>query len=135
LRLRFIAIASTLLLALGANAVPPGSDDEIDARLQPYGSVNRVAAVEVAVVEVPAEPLSGAQVYDTYCATCHAMGIGGAPTFADTAAWAPRIAKGMDALMVSTLNGINAMPAKGLCMSCSDDELADAVTHMVDAAR
>jgi len=135
LRLRFIAIASTLLLALGANAVPPGSDDEIDARLQPYGSVNRVAAAEVAVVEVPAEPLSGAQVYDTYCATCHAMGIGGAPTFADTAAWAPRIAKGMDALMVSTLNGINAMPAKGLCMSCSDDELADAVTHMVDAAR
>ncbi len=135
MRLRFIAIASTLLLALGANAVPPGSDDEIDARLQPYGSVNRVAAAEVAVAEVPAEPLSGAQVYDTYCATCHAMGIGGAPTFADTAAWAPRIAKGMDALMVSTLNGINAMPAKGLCMSCSDDELADAVTHMVDAAR
>lgn len=135
MRLRFIAIASTLLLALGANAVPPGSDDEIDARLQPYGSVNRVAAAEVAVAEVPAEPLSGAQVYDTYCATCHAMGIGGAPTFADTAAWAPRIAKGMDALMVSTLNGINAMPAKGLCMSCSDDELAGAVTHMVDAAR
>jgi cytochrome c5 len=135
LRLRFIAIASTLLLALGANAVPPGSDDEIDARLQPYGSVNRVAAAEVAVAEVPAEPLSGAQVYDTYCATCHAMGIGGAPTFADTAAWAPRIAKGMDALMVSTLNGVNAMPAKGLCMSCSDDELAGAVTHMVDAAR
>lgn len=135
MRLRFIAIASTLLLALGANAVPPGSDDEIDARLQPYGSVNRVAAAEVAVAEVPAEPLSGAQVYDTYCATCHAMGIGGAPTFADTAAWAPRIAKGMDALMVSTLNGVNAMPAKGLCMSCSDDELAGAVTHMVDAAR
>jgi cytochrome c5 len=37
--------------------------------------------------------------------------------------------------MVSTLNGIGAMPAKGLCMSCSDNELADAVTYMVDAAQ
>ncbi len=135
MRLRFIAIASTLLLALSANAVPPGSDDEIDARLQPYGTVNRAAVEEVAVVTAPAAPLSGAEVYDTYCATCHAMGIGGAPTFADNAAWAPRISKGMDTLMASTLNGINAMPAKGLCMSCSDDELSDAVIYMVDAAQ
>ena len=135
MRLRFIAIASTLLFALSANAVPPGSDDEIDARLQPYGTVNRAAVEEVMVAAAPAAPLSGAEVYDTYCATCHAMGIGGAPAFADTPAWAPRISKGMDALMVSTLNGINAMPAKGLCMSCSDDELNDAVTYMVDAAQ
>ena len=134
MRLRFIAIASTLLFALSANAVPPGSDDEIDARLQPYGTVNRAAVEEVMVAAAPAAPLSGAEVYDTYCATCHAMGIGGAPAFADTSAWAPRISKGMDALMASTLNGINAMPAKGLCMSCSDDELNDAVIYMVDAA-
>ena len=37
--------------------------------------------------------------------------------------------------MDSTINGINAMPAKGTCMSCSDDELADAVTYMIDAAQ
>jgi cytochrome c5 len=55
--------------------------------------------------------------------------------FADAAAWAPRIAKGMDVLMDSTINGINAMPAKGTCMSCSDDELAATVTYMVDAAQ
>ncbi len=134
MRLRFIAIASTLLFALAANAVPPGSDDEIDARLQPYGSVNRAESLEVAVT-APAAPLTGTQVYDTYCATCHAMGIGGAPAFADVDAWAPRIAKGMDTLMASTLNGINAMPAKGLCMSCSDNELSEAVIYMVDAAQ
>ena len=135
MRLRFIAIASTLLLAIAANAVPPGSDDEIDARLQPFGSVNRTLIEEVAAATAPAAPLSGGEVYDTYCATCHAAGVGGAPTFADTAAWAPRIAKGMDELMLSTLNGINAMPAKGLCMSCSDAELTDAVTYMVDAVQ
>ena len=135
MRLRFIAIAFTALLALAANALPPGTDDEIDARLTPYGTLNRAAVEEVVVATVPAAPLGGAEVYDTYCATCHAMGGGGAPTFADVGAWTPRIAKGMDALMVSTLNGIGAMPAKGLCMSCSDEELADAVTYMVDAAQ
>ena len=63
------------------------------------------------------------------------MALGGAPLFADAAAWAPRIAKGMDVLMDSTINGINAMPAKGTCMSCSDDELAATVTYMLDAAQ
>ena len=112
LRLRFIAIASTLLFAW-PQMRSSGSDDEIDARLQPYGSVNRAESLEVAVT-APAAPLTGTQVYDTYCATCHAMGIGGAPAFADVDAWAPRIAKGMDTLMGSTLNGINAMPARPL---------------------
>lgn len=135
MRMRFVAIAFTALLALAANALPPGTDDEIDARLAPYGMLNRAAVEEVAVAATPAAPLGGAEVYDTYCATCHAGGVGGAPTFADVDAWAPRISKGMDALMVSTLKGIGAMPAKGLCMSCSDNELADAVTYMVDAAQ
>ena len=133
MRLRFIAIASTLLFALAANAVPPGSDDEIDARLQPYGSVNRAESLEVAVT-APAAPLTGTQVYDTYCATCHAM-VSVAPAFADVDAWAPRIAKGMDTLMASTLNGINAMPAKGLACPGSDNELSEAVIYMVDAAQ
>ena len=135
MRMRFVAIVFTALLALAANALPPGTDDEIDARLAPYGTLNRAAVEEVAVAAAPAAPLGGAEVYDTYCATCHAGGVGGAPTFADVDAWAPRISKGMDALMVSTLNGIGAMPAKGLCMSCSDNELADAVTYMVDAVQ
>ena len=85
--------------------------------------------------EVAAGPLSGEEVYDQYCSVCHTSGVGGAPLFADAAAWAPRIAKGMDVLMASTINGINAMPAKGTCMSCSDDELAATVTYMLDAAQ
>ena len=133
--MRFVAIVYTASLALAANALPPGTDDEIDARLTPYGTLNRAAEEEVPVAAAPAAPLGGAEVYDTYCATCHAGGVGGAPTFADVDAWAPRISKGMNALMVSTLNGIGAMPAKGLCMSCSDNELADAVNYMVDAAQ
>ena len=36
--------------------------------------------------------------------------------------------------MDSTLNGINAMPARGTCMSCSDEDLGAAVTYMLEAA-
>lgn len=120
---------------LAVNALPPGTDSEISARLQPAGSVNRAVASDAAATAVAAAPLSGEEVYNQYCSVCHAAGVGGAPLFADVGVWAPRIAKGMDVLMDSTINGINAMPAKGTCMSCSDDELADAVTYMIDAAQ
>ena len=62
-------------------------------------------------------------------------GVGGAPKFGDVAAWAERAEKGMDTLMASTINGINTMPAKGTCMNCSDDELAAAVTYILDNAQ
>ena len=36
--------------------------------------------------------------FNKSCATCHNAGIAGAPKFADAAAWAPRVEKGMDVL-------------------------------------
>jgi cytochrome c5 len=41
----------------------------------------------------------------------------------------------MDTLWDHTLNGLNAMPAKGTCMNCSDEELRAAMEHMVEAAQ
>jgi cytochrome c5 len=38
----------------------------------------------------------------------------------------------METLYASTFNGLNAMPARGTCMSCSDDELKAAVDWMVE---
>ena len=55
--------------------------------------------------------------------------------FGDAAAWGPRAATGMDALMNSALNGKNAMPARGLCGTCSDDELQAAVEYMLDNSK
>ena len=70
------------------------------------------------------------------CATCHNSGVAGAPKYADAAAWAPRIGKGMDVLYASTINGLPpAMPQKGMCFSCSDDELRELVDYMVAAAK
>jgi cytochrome c5 len=73
----------------------------------------------------------GQKIYQTSCQACHAAGIAGAPKLGDKAAWAPRIAKGNDALLSSVKNGLKAMPPKGTCMSCSEDELRAAVEYMV----
>jgi cytochrome c5 len=73
----------------------------------------------------------GEAVYKKACMACHAAGIANAPKLGDSAAWAPRIAKGNDALFESVKNGLNAMPPKGACMSCSDAELRSAMEYMV----
>ena len=74
---------------------------------------------------------SGEQVYNGACAACHSSGAAGAPKLGDASAWAARLPKGNDTLVSHVINGYNAMPAKGLCMDCSDAELADAVAYMV----
>ena len=73
----------------------------------------------------------GQKIYQASCQACHATGAAGAPKLGDKAAWAPRLAKGNDALLSSVKNGLKAMPPKGACMSCSEDELRAAMEYMV----
>jgi len=77
----------------------------------------------------------GQQVYQNTCQACHATGAAGAPKVGDKAAWAPRIATGMDALVASAINGKNVMPPKGTCTSCSDEDLKAAVEYMVSQSQ
>jgi cytochrome c5 len=53
----------------------------------------------------------------------------------DAAAWAPRIAAGMGSLLANATNGLNAMPPKGLCMSCSEVELQGAIEYIVSNSK
>ena len=133
--------------ALAAQAVPPGSDDEIRARTAPVGELCRAgqncsgdAAPAIAETQAPAaDPVATVrsvdQIYHQFCVACHLVGVANAPKLGAVAAWSERNAKGMDVLMASTLNGINAMPARGTCMTCSDADLQAAVEYMVDSAR
>ena len=82
-----------------------------------------------------AGPQSGEDIYNSKCLACHATGAAGAPKLGDTAAWAPRIAAGMDSMMTNATKGLNAMPPKGLCMACSDEELQGAVEYMVSKSQ
>jgi cytochrome c5 len=78
----------------------------------------------------------GQQTYTRFCFSCHAAGIADAPRVGDAEDWAPRIAKGPDALLAATIEGIPpGMPPRGLCAQCSDEELAQAIDYMVERSR
>jgi len=84
---------------------------------------------------VNAEEDAVKKIYDTKCMACHNTGVAGAPKLGDKAAWAPRVEAGMDALMASAVNGKNAMPPKGTCMECTDEQLKAVVEYMVNASK
>ena len=85
--------------------------------------------------EVASGPRSGEEVYNASCGACHASGAAGAPKTGDAGAWAPRIAQGEATLVKHAIEGLNAMPPKGMCMTCSDDEIKAAVEYMVEKSK
>jgi cytochrome c5 len=82
-----------------------------------------------------AATIDGQKVYQQACTACHAAGVAGAPKSGDKAAWAPRIAKGIDALTASVVKGLGAMPPKGGLAAASEAELRAAVEYMVSQAK
>ena len=77
---------------------------------------------------------SGEQVVNTFCVACHISGVAGAPRIGNKADWQPRQDKDLTELLASVTNGLNAMPAKGLCSNCSEQELENAVRYMQEKA-
>ena len=73
--------------------------------------------------------------YDKSCKICHATGAAGAPKTGDPAAWEPRMAKGMEALVAAVNKGLNAMPPKGMCFDCSDEDYAALIVYMSEPAQ
>lgn len=101
----------------------------IEENIKPVGSV-KVGDASGAVT-ASAAPRAGTEIYNSFCMACHATGVAGAPKVGDKAAWAPRADKGLDGLLTTSTNGINAMPPMGTCGNCSPDELKDAIRHML----
>ena len=77
---------------------------------------------------------SGQQIYEQYCIACHATGVSEAPLFGSLAEWQPRIDKGLDTLVTTSLEGLNLMPPMGSCMSCSEDDMRATVQYLIDSA-
>jgi cytochrome c5 len=88
------------------------------------------AAVAVVAAAAPAQANGGEAIYKQVCVACHAAGVAGAPKSGDKAAWAPRIATGLDMLTQSVVKGKGAMPPKG-GSAASDAEIRSAVEYMV----
>ncbi len=79
-----------------------------------------------------ASAAEGEAIYKQYCFACHDFGAAGAPKLDNKPAWVPRIAQGREALLGSVLNGKGAMPPRGTCGPCKDEELKAAVEYMVN---
>jgi cytochrome c5 len=124
------APAAVAAVANAASAVPAATTAATAAAT----AVAAAAAPAAAKPAAASASDAGKKVYDTYCAACHVAGVAGAPKFADKAAWAPRIATGMDALYGAVIKGKGAMPAKG-GSPASDDDIKAAVQYMVAAAK
>jgi cytochrome c5 len=155
-RLFVLALIKLSLMVLGSNAA---AQQSVEDNVRPAGQVclagqscvgstsgsapvapvtsTRAAAPVAAVVEEVAAVAAEVAAFDvesTYqmsCFACHGTGAAGAPILGDAEAWAPRMEKGMDAVMLNVVNGVNAMPPKGLCFTCTDDDLAAIVAYMI----
>ncbi|MDX5446128.1 MAG: c-type cytochrome [Zoogloeaceae bacterium] len=106
-------------------------------------SARRIGTVLAASSLLAAFPaaaeVSGKAVWEGTCALCHTEPMSGAPQFGDAAAWAPRLAKGSEALYASAINGFigpkgDEMPARGGNDSLSDAEVRAAVDYMLASA-
>ncbi len=133
-------LAAVLVLSgLTAGAVMASVEDEIRARIAPVGEVclqgEECGSAAAPTETASAGPRSGSEVYDAVCMACHSTGAAGAPKIGDTAAWAPRIDKGLETLVSHAINGFNAMPAKGGCANCPDEEIQAAVEYMVEESQ
>jgi len=109
-------------------------------RIKPVGQVV-VAAAETQrepvknAVAAPPPSRDGQQVYQASCVACHDAGIAGAPKLGDKGQWAKHIAKGLDTLYASAINGVQGgagvMPAKGGNAALSNAEVKAAVDYIV----
>ncbi len=92
--------------------------------------IQKVGMVEIR--DANRELRSGEDVFKAQCTTCHTAGVAGAPKFGDTAAWGPRIATGLEALVNSALKGKGAMGAQA-GGDFEDLEITRAVVYMANA--
>lgn len=82
----------------------------------------------------PAEPRSGALLYRQYCVNCHGNGAAGAPRVGKEHRlyWSHEVEEeGFETLVQEAIHGINAMPPRGNCFDCSDQEIRNAVIYML----
>jgi cytochrome c5 len=124
-------------LSVSAYALSDKQKKDIEERIKPAGSVclEGDSTCGGAVAAAGGAPRSGQAVYDASCNMCHGAGVGGAPKTGDKGAWSARIAQGKDTLHTHAIQGIRAMPPKGTCMSCSDEEVIAAVDYIVSKSK
>lgn len=130
-------LAAVALLAFWAFAAQASTSDDLAKRLEPVGQVC-IQGKECPGMDVAATAggAGGAKSPDDviakHCNACHGTGLLGSPKIGDSADWDKRAKEqgGLDGLLAKAISGINAMPPKGTCADCSDEELKGAIKKM-----
>ena len=142
--LALTALALTATASIAAVELTEEQREAVAARIAPAGEVcvqgescggvpAGAAAAAGAGGAGAVAAVDGESTYNMACMACHASGAGGAPIVGDSAVWAPRIAKGTEALHSSGVNGIagTGMMAKGGRADLSDEAVIAAVDYMI----
>lgn len=73
-----------------------------------------------------------AEIYNRSCISCHSVDGAGAPLTGHSIEWNRRMKlRGEDGLMASTVNGLEGMPAMGMCADCSEDDFKILISFMM----
>ncbi len=111
---------------------------EIQERIKPIGQVRIAPEKEptmsknAPVSKKSAKLAIGRVIYTKHCITCHQDGLAGAPKYHNAADWRLKTAhRSITELVASALKGINAMPPKGTCFECNEDDIKQAIMFML----
>ena len=122
--------------APAAGASAPAAAPAVAAAATPAPAAAPAAVVAAAEPAAKSTDAAGAvpALYTQICQTCHAAGVAGAPKIGDKAAWAPRLAQGVDGLTASVIKGKGAMPPKGGSTG-TDADIKAVVAYMVGSVK
>ena len=124
-----VPIAVIVILSQYVTDIPvrPSDDDSaVLNRIKPVGDV------QLALPSGPKGQLSGEQIYNQVCKTCHEGGLAGAPKVGDKTVWAKVIAQGLASTVDHAIKGIRAMPPKGGNPDFENIEVERAVIFMAN---
>ena len=126
-------------IAAVAVAAAPAATQAIAPIAAAVAAPVAAAATPAATTASDAAKPDGKKIFESTCTVCHGAGIAGAPKFGDKAAWAPRIAQGINVLYTHAIAGLTTkagvMPPKGGNLALSDPDVKAAVDYMVAAAK
>ena len=119
-----------LLTQIVTDQPKPAADNDaaVLARLKPVGDL------QIAAASGPKGQLTGEQVFNQTCKTCHEAGLAGSPKVGDKKAWAKVIAQGLATTVDHAVKGIRAMPPKGGNPDYENVEIERAVVYMANQA-
>ena len=110
----------------------------LNSKLAQIAAVAVVALTANVSLAQPTDGFDPQAKYMASCFACHSTGAAGAPKVQPNtyeSDWAPRLEKGMEAVMANATNGVGAMPAKGMCFDCTDADLHALVEWMIEESK